>query len=137
MRKGGGEGRGTVCVWGGGGRGGVLCVHMKELSVSLVYDPKPAPPPYPSRPAPPPLLSPPLPPALFQVSSYEHPGLKPAAARLANSMVAVLGPEFTLGSVAYRMTRSLINDSDDSAAGWVCHSSITHHHSSVTTHMTL
>lgn len=37
-------------------------------------------------------------------------GLRPALARLANAMVAVLGPELTLGSSAYSKTRSLLQD---------------------------
>lgn len=36
------------------------------------------------------------------VSGYEATGLKSVCARLANAMVAVLGPELTLGSAYYR-----------------------------------
>lgn len=39
-----------------------------------------------------------------------NPGVRPALARLANAMVAVLGPELTLGSAAYNKTRSLLQD---------------------------
>lgn len=47
-----------------------------------------------------------------QVSSFgENPLLQPAAARLANAMVAVLGPEFTLGSAAYSRCKTLVTDS--------------------------
>jgi hypothetical protein len=43
------------------------------------------------------------------VSSYgDDPLLQPAAARLANAVVAVLGPEFTLGSAAYQRCKSLV-----------------------------
>ena len=38
------------------------------------------------------------------------PGLRPALGRLANAMVAVLGPELSLGSDAYTKTRSLLQD---------------------------
>ncbi|KAF8072444.1 hypothetical protein HT031_000103 [Scenedesmus sp. PABB004] len=42
------------------------------------------------------------------VSSFgEHPLLQPAAARLANAMIAVLGSEFTLGSAAYDRCKAL------------------------------
>ena len=37
-------------------------------------------------------------------------GVRPAIARLANAMVAVLGPELTLGSAAYGKTRLLLQD---------------------------
>ena len=37
-------------------------------------------------------------------------GLRPALGRLANAMVAVLGPELSLGSDAYTKTRSLLQD---------------------------
>jgi hypothetical protein len=36
--------------------------------------------------------------------------LKPAAARLANAMVAVLGPELQLGSAAYQRCKALVTD---------------------------
>ena len=38
------------------------------------------------------------------------PGLRPALGRLANAMVAVLGPELSLGSAAYQKTRALLQD---------------------------
>lgn len=45
------------------------------------------------------------------VSSFgDHPLVKPAAARLANATVAVLGPEFKLGSACYRMCKMLVTD---------------------------
>lgn len=46
-----------------------------------------------------------------QVSSFgEAPLLKPAVARLANAMVAVLGPDMQLGSAAYQRCKSLVTD---------------------------
>ncbi len=45
-----------------------------------------------------------------QSSGFEIPALRPACARLANSMVGVLGPEFTLGSSYYRMAKSQTTD---------------------------
>lgn len=55
-----------------------------------------------------PLPPPPPPPScpmaslpVAQVSSFDSPLLRSACARLANAAVAVLGPEFTLGSAAY------------------------------------
>lgn len=45
-----------------------------------------------------------------QVSSYEATGLRPMCARLANAMVGVLGPEFSLGSSHYAAAKSLITD---------------------------
>ena len=48
------------------------------------------------------------------VSSYgDDPLLQPAAARLANAVVAVLGPEFTLGSAAYQRCKSLVTPSSN------------------------
>lgn len=38
------------------------------------------------------------------------PGMRPALARLANALVAVLGPELTPGSMAYSRTRCLLLD---------------------------
>jgi len=38
------------------------------------------------------------------------PGLRPVLGRLANAMVAVLGPEMKLGSPAYTKTRTLLLD---------------------------
>lgn len=38
------------------------------------------------------------------------PGLRPVLGRLANAMVAVLGPEMTLGSASYTKTRTLLLD---------------------------
>ena len=38
------------------------------------------------------------------------PGLQPAVGRLANALVAVLGPELTLGSPAYCSCRALIRE---------------------------
>lgn len=37
-------------------------------------------------------------------------GLRPVLGRLANAMVAVLGPEMTLGSASYTKTRTLLLD---------------------------
>lgn len=49
--------------------------------------------------------------AVVQVSSFgEHPLLQPAAAQLSNAMVAVLGPQFTLGSLAYSRCKTLVTD---------------------------
>ncbi|GFR48876.1 hypothetical protein Agub_g10725 [Astrephomene gubernaculifera] len=42
------------------------------------------------------------------VSSYESPALRAACARLANAAVAVLGPEFSLGSAVYARAKSLV-----------------------------
>ena len=42
--------------------------------------------------------------------NYRVPGLQPAAGRLANALVAVLGPELTLGSRAYARCRTLIRE---------------------------
>jgi hypothetical protein len=48
---------------------------------------------------------------MLQVSSYgDQPLLQPAAAQLANAMVAVLGPQFTLGSLAYSRCKTLVTD---------------------------
>jgi hypothetical protein len=53
-----------------------------------------------------------------QVSSFgDNPLLQPAAAQLANAMVAVLGPQFTLGSLAYSRCKTLVTDN---TGGWVC-----------------
>lgn len=38
------------------------------------------------------------------------PGLLPAAGRLANAAVALLGPDYTFGSAAYLTCKSIIND---------------------------
>lgn len=38
------------------------------------------------------------------------PGLLPAIGRLANALVAVLGPEYSLGSAAYYACKAIIND---------------------------
>jgi hypothetical protein len=57
------------------------------------------------------------------VSSYgDHPLLQPAAAQLANAMVAVLGPQFTLGSMAYSRCKTLVTDNTGEfvrALGWL------------------
>jgi hypothetical protein len=51
----------------------------------------------------------------MQVSSFgEHPMLQPAAARLANAMIAVLGNDFTLGSAAYSRCKTLVTDNSGS-----------------------
>ncbi|GIM08365.1 hypothetical protein Vretimale_12395, partial [Volvox reticuliferus] len=42
------------------------------------------------------------------VSSFDSPALRAACARLANASVAVLGPEFSLGSLAYIRAKSLV-----------------------------
>jgi hypothetical protein len=48
---------------------------------------------------------------VLQVSSFgDHPLLQPAAAQLSNAMVAVLGPQFTLGSLAYSRCKTLVTD---------------------------
>jgi hypothetical protein len=41
----------------------------------------------------------------FQVSGVEVPKLRACCSQLANVMVAVCGPEFTLGSATYLMAR--------------------------------
>ena len=38
------------------------------------------------------------------------PGLRPVLGKLANAMVALLGPEMRLGSAAYTKTRTLLLD---------------------------
>ena len=48
---------------------------------------------------------------------YSTPGLLPAIGRLANAMVAVLGPEYSLGSAAYIACKSIINDMRPGEAG--------------------
>lgn len=47
-----------------------------------------------------------------QVTSFDSPLLKSSCARLANGMVAVLGPELTLGSSAYTAAKVVISDAD-------------------------
>lgn len=42
--------------------------------------------------------------------AYCLPGLLPAAGRLANAAVALLGPDYTFGSAAYLTCKSIIND---------------------------
>lgn len=42
--------------------------------------------------------------------AYCLPGLLPAAGRLANAAVALLGPDYTFGSPAYLACKSIIND---------------------------
>ena len=46
---------------------------------------------------------------LLSESVYFYPGVLPAIGRLANAMVAVLGPEYTPGSPAYIVCKSIIN----------------------------
>lgn len=57
------------------------------------------------------------------MSSYgDQPLLQPAAAQLANAMVAVLGPQFTLGSMAYSRCKTLVTDNTGEAVcalGWL------------------
>lgn len=54
----------------------------------------------------------------LQVSSFgENPLLQPAAARLANAMIAVLGPEFTLGSAAYSRCKTLVTCYNTTSSG--------------------
>lgn len=68
-------------------------------------------PPLPLAPQPHPLHPTPSIDGILQVSSVgDTPLLRVAAARLANAMVAVLGPEFTLGSLAYQRIKSLVTD---------------------------
>lgn len=58
---------------------------------------------------------------LLQVSSFgDHPLLQPAAAQLANAMVAVLGPQFTLGSLAYSRCKTLVTDNTGVRGRWWC-----------------
>jgi hypothetical protein len=55
----------------------------------------------------------------LQVSSFgDQPLLQPAAAQLANAMVAVLGPQFTLGSLAYSRCKTLVTD-NTGMQGWL------------------
>ncbi|MEW5307721.1 MAG: hypothetical protein WDW36_010098 [Sanguina aurantia] len=46
------------------------------------------------------------------VTSFDSPALKSSCARLANSMVAVLGPELSLGSAAYTAAKVIISEAD-------------------------
>ena len=48
--------------------------------------------------------------ALMLEENAAVPGLQPAVGRLANALVAVLGPELTLGSPAYCSCRALIRE---------------------------
>ena len=48
--------------------------------------------------------------ALMLEENSAVPGLQPAVGRLANALVAVLGPELTLGSPAYCSCRALIRE---------------------------
>ncbi|KAL4425068.1 hypothetical protein ABPG77_010382 [Micractinium sp. CCAP 211/92] len=47
---------------------------------------------------------------LLSEEAYSLPGLLPAAGRLANAAVALLGPDYTFGSAAYLTCKSIIND---------------------------
>ncbi len=47
---------------------------------------------------------------LLQDEAYGWPGLRPTLGRLANAMVAVMGPEFQLGSDAYVQTKAIIRE---------------------------
>lgn len=47
---------------------------------------------------------------LMSEEAYAVPGLRPAVGRLANALVAVLGPELRLGSDAYVKCKSLIRE---------------------------
>lgn len=42
--------------------------------------------------------------------STSVPGLRPAVGRMANALVAVLGPELKQGSKAYNLTKALIRE---------------------------
>lgn len=62
---------------------------------------------------------------LLSEDIYCVPGLLPAIGRLANAMVAVLGPEYTLGSSAYLTCKGIINDMQSlergtAGVGWGC-----------------
>ena len=43
-------------------------------------------------------------------AAFNLAGLRPAMGRLANAMVAALGPELQLGSPAYRLCKSVIRE---------------------------
>eukprot|EP00887_Chlorella_sp_A99_P005661 scaffold1.g5661.t1 len=47
---------------------------------------------------------------LLSEDGYSQPGLLPCVGRLANAMVAVLGPDYRLGSPAYYACKSVVND---------------------------
>lgn len=47
---------------------------------------------------------------LLQDDAYALPGVRPTLGRLANALVAVMGPEFQLGSEAYVHVKSIIKD---------------------------
>ncbi len=57
---------------------------------------------------------------LLSEGIYSIPGLLPAIGRLANAMVAVLGPEYSLGSAAYYSCKSVINDMRSLESGEGC-----------------
>ena len=48
--------------------------------------------------------------ALMSEADYALAGLRPALGRLANAMVAVLGPELRLGSPTYKLCTSVIRE---------------------------
>lgn len=52
--------------------------------------------------------------------AYSLPGLLPAAGRLANASVALLGPDYAFGSRPYLVCKSIINDMRalELAGGW-------------------
>lgn len=47
---------------------------------------------------------------LMSEAAFNLAGLRPAMGRLANAMVAALGPELQLGSPAYRLCKSVIRE---------------------------
>lgn len=58
---------------------------------------------------------------LLSEEAYSVAGLRPAVGRLANAMVALLGPELSPGSMAYDTCKSLIREMQVRCAanGWV------------------
>lgn len=47
---------------------------------------------------------------LLNEADYAMPGIRPAVARLANAMVAALGPELQLGSPLYNQCQAIIRE---------------------------
>lgn len=47
---------------------------------------------------------------LMAEADYAHIGMRPAVGRLANAMIAALGPELRHGSPAYNQCRAIIRE---------------------------
>ena len=57
---------------------------------------------------------------LMREESASVPGLRPAVGRMANALVAVLGPELTQGSKAYNLTKALIREMQATPSCFCC-----------------